>query len=139
MLLFLLDFLVLLLAVPSCDHAKDNREPAAQDNHTSSGLVPRLLGCEEEVGREPVGNRRHAVGNGDERGSLGAWSGHHADFPRNLNLKPLQLAKQLTRPRPATATYIQTDERPSAEQEHGEVPCRDVERRNHDDSPDQTC
>ena len=87
-LLFALDCLVLTNAPPPRKDTEHDGETATSDDDATTHSVPRFLRSKEEVGTEPMRHARDAVGNGDERGTLGARTGHNGGLPGELDVEP---------------------------------------------------
>lgn len=86
--LSLLERLVLLGAVPLGDQNQNNSKAASRDDGTATRLVVGFLIPQKEVRREPVRNRRDAVGIGNESSTLSARTWNDGRLPRDLNLCP---------------------------------------------------
>lgn len=71
---------------PPRPQTKQHRKSTPRNNNSPSSLIPRLLRREEEVRREPMRDGRHAIRDGDERGSFCAWTRDDAGFPGYLDL-----------------------------------------------------
>lgn len=71
---------------PTRPQTKQHRKSTPRNNNPPSSLVPWLLRREEEVWREPMRDGRHAIRDGDERGSFCARARDDAGFPGYLDL-----------------------------------------------------
>ena len=63
-------------------------ETATSNDDATAHSVSRFLRAKEEIGAKPMRHARDAVGNGNERSTLGTRTGDDCGFPRELDVKP---------------------------------------------------
>lgn len=111
-LFFALDCFVLTNAPPSSKDTEHDGETATSNDDATTHSVSRFLRAKEEIGTKPMRHARDAVGNGDERSTLGTRTGDNCGFPGELDVEP--------------------HEGTGAQQDEGEVACAGIQGRDHE-------
>lgn len=134
--LLFLQLPVLLSAVQFRDEDKNYCQATPGNNSTASSLIIWLLVSQEEIRREPVGNRGDAVSNGNQGGSLGPWPRYDGGLPGYLKLFK-SVSTIIQRLKIIQRSYIKADEWARDQQDHAEVARPNIESCDHNHTPNK--